>query len=117
MYLYHIIEREAWQAAQAAGQYSPPSLDQEGFIHTSTLAQVVDTANRFYPGQTGLLLLAIAAEALRSTLQFDPVTTHGEEQRFPHIYGPLNLDAVVGVVAFPPGPDGIFTLPADLPGA
>lgn len=117
MYIYHIIAREDWQAAQQAGQYSPPSLAQDGFIHTSTLAQVIDTANRFYPAQTGLVLLAIDTDALQATLRFDPVTTHGAEQRFPHLYGPLNLDAVVGVVEFAPGPDGIFTLPAGLPGA
>jgi hypothetical protein len=33
---------------------------------------------------------------------------------FPHIYGPLNLDAVTEVMDFPCGPDGRFVLPAAL---
>ncbi len=117
MFIYHITARQDWEAARQAGQYTAPSLAQEGFIHTSTLAQVADTANRFYAGQTGLVLLAIDAEALRSPLRFDPVTTHGVEQAFPHIYGPLNLEAVVGVVPFEPAADGTFALPPGLPGA
>ena len=115
MIIYHITARQAWEAALQAGLYTAPSLAQEGFIHASTLTQVVDTANRFYAGQTGLVLLAVDTQALQPPLRFDPVTTHGAEQAFPHIYGPLNLDAVAGVVNFEPGADGTFTLPEDLP--
>ena len=57
MIIYHITSRTAWEAAQAAGEYSPDSLKTEGFIHASTGEQVADTANRFYHGQKGLVLL------------------------------------------------------------
>jgi uncharacterized protein (DUF952 family) len=114
LFIYHITTRAAWEAARQAGQYTAPSLAQEGFIHASTLAQVVDTANRFYAGQPGLVLLAIDVAAVAPPVRFDPVTTHGAEQRFPHVYGPLNLDAVAQVIDFEPGADGTFSLPAAL---
>ena len=57
--IYHITSRDAWQQAQAAGTYRGDTLATEGFIHTSTSAQVARTANRFYHGRAGLVLLAI----------------------------------------------------------
>jgi len=114
LYIYHITTRAAWDAALPAGLYNAASLASEGFIHASTLAQVVDIANRFYAGQAGLVLLVIDAGAVRPDVRFDPVTLSGQEQRFPHIYGPLNPDAVVDVVEFAPNQEGSFSLPPSL---
>lgn len=104
--LFHIIEQSAWHSAQAAGSYQPPSLKAEGFIHLSKEEQVEETANRFYQGRLGLVLLGIEPERLRASLRYDDVPGHGT---FPHIYGPLNLDAVVQVLPFEPSPDGTFS--------
>jgi uncharacterized protein (DUF952 family) len=109
--LLHITPRAWWEAAQAAGAYAPPSLEAEGFIHFSTLGQVIATAHRFYSGQTGLVLLEIAADRLPAEVRYEMA---GNGERFPHLYAPLNLDAVGRVVPFEPGPDGTFTLPAAL---
>lgn len=114
MFIYHITPRLEWEKARGLGQYTAPSLAQEGFIHASTREQVVDTANRFYHGQSDLVLLAIDPQRAKPEVRFDPVTTHGAEQKFPHIYGPLNLDAVVEVIDFPPGEKGDFSLPGSL---
>lgn len=114
MIIYHITSRAAWEAAQAAGEYSPDSLKSEGFIHASTGEQVVDTANRFYHGQKGLVLLQIDTDRLISRVRFDPVVESGGENQFPHIYGALNPDAVINVIAFEPDERGNFALPADL---
>lgn len=111
MRIYHITARADWEKAQAAGQYTAESLGSEGFIHASTLEQVVHTAHRYYQGRHGLVLLVIDPERAKPEVRFDPVQLEGQETRFPHIYGPLNLDAVVDVLPFEPGADGEFTLP------
>ncbi len=109
--LYHITARSQWTQAQQAGTYQAASLATEGFIHCSTISQVVRVANLFYQGQTDLVLLCIAPAKVQAPLRYDPIET-GEA--FPHIYGPLNLDSVVQVLDFDATSDGTFTLPSVL---
>ena len=113
MIIYHITRQQDWQNAQATGIYTADSLAQQGFIHASTREQVEDTAARFYSGQHGLVLLAIDTLRSRAEVRFDPVALPTGETRFPHIYGPLNLDAVTGVAAFEPDSRGRFHFPED----
>lgn len=109
--IFHIAEPEAWAAAQTAGQYRAASLADEGFIHLSTRAQLPATAARFYSGRADLVLLAVDPARLTAPLRYE----EGEPgQRFPHLYGPLNLDAVLAAYPFAPQADGSFALP---PGA
>ena len=96
-------------AAQAAGAYRAPSLETEGFIHFSTKDQVLATANWLYHGQTGLVLLAVDCDRLTAPLKYDEVPGHGT---FPHLYGALNIDAVVKVFPFSPDEAGYFSMPA-----
>ena len=117
--LYHIIHSQDWLDAQPGGVYAPPSLQTEGFIHFSTAAQVADTANRYYQGQTDLLLLVVdpAREVddglVKPVIRYEP---GGTGELYPHIYGVLELAAVLQVIPFPPGPDGRFSYPgADIP--
>jgi uncharacterized protein (DUF952 family) len=105
--IYHITALKDWEAAQAAGSYRADSLQSEGFIHASTAAQVIHTANRYYQGQHGLILLAIDPAKVSVEIRYENLT--GGEERFPHLYGPLALDAVVRVEPIEPGPDGTFT--------
>ncbi|HUH97861.1 MAG TPA: DUF952 domain-containing protein [Anaerolineales bacterium] len=115
--ILHITSRKAWQAAQRAGQYAPPSLTSEGFIHCSTRAQVLPVAEKFYRGQTGLILLVIDPTRLASALKWEPPFDGAPPPgvsgaaAFPHIHGPLNLEAVVQVLDFEPASDGQFVLP------
>lgn len=104
--IYHITAKTDWEAALAAGAYRANSLDSQGFIHASTGAQVVHTANRYYPGQHGLVLLCIDAHLVSVEIRYENL--EGGQELFPHIYGPLPLDAVVEARPFEPGPDGIF---------
>jgi uncharacterized protein (DUF952 family) len=108
--LLHITNRETWLNAQRAGSYQADSLASEGFIHCSTPRQIVDTANRYYKGTRGLMLLEIDSTRVKSSLRWENLV--GGTDLFPHIYGPLNLDAVVRVTPFEPGPDGLFSQPA-----
>lgn len=106
----HIITKADWEAAKATGIYAPSSLESEGFIHCSTIAQVVGTANLFFKEQEDLLLLWIAENKVKAEIRFEDLP--GEGILFPHIYGSLNLDAVVDIRPLLTGEDGSFVLPS-----
>ena len=103
--LLHICLLSDWQVGWAQGEYRAASLAREGFLHCSTPAQVAATANRFYHGHRGLVLLTIDRRLVRAEVRFEPA----DGSLFPHIYGPLNLDAVAEVQEFEPGADGTFS--------
>jgi len=109
----HITARTDWDAARESGAYTAPSLTDEGFIHCSTAAQTVDTAHRYYLGRAGLVLLRIDPALLAAQLRWE-APARDASARYPHIYGPLNLDAVVEVIDFPCAADGSFALPESL---
>jgi uncharacterized protein (DUF952 family) len=105
----HIAERAEWETATARAEYRPASLADSDFVHASTAYSVLLPANLFYRGRPGLVLLAIDQQRLRSEIRWEePQPT---VEAFPHIYGPVNVDAVVAVEPFDPGPDGSFELP------
>lgn len=106
-FIYHITSQTSWSAAQEAGAYTADSLASQGFIHCSKDDQVLRVANAFYRGQTGLVLLEIDLSALRPEVRWEPGMDKANEL-FPHLYGPLNLDAVVRVLEFPLDADGQF---------
>gem|GEM_PF-1008279 len=108
-WLLHIAPRVVWEAAQAAGVYRGDTLAAEGFIHCSLPEQVLGVANERYRGQAGLVLLCIDAHLVTAPIRDEDCYETG--QRFPHIYGPLNLEAVVAVKEFQPATDGSFRLP------
>ena len=115
--ILHITSREAWKAAQEAGQYTAPSLSSDGFIHCSTRSQVLPVAEKFYKGQTGLVILVVDPTRLFSDLKWEapfdgaPPSGVSVNETFPHVYGPINLDAVVQVLDFEPTAAGNFILP------
>jgi uncharacterized protein (DUF952 family) len=119
--ILHITTRVDWDAARTAGSYRPASLEREGFIHCSTPAQAVGSANKYFHGRTDLILLCID-ESRVADLRYEPPATIGgvadprADDLFPHIHGPLDPDAVVRTIAFPCDRDGRFALPADAGG-
>jgi uncharacterized protein (DUF952 family) len=117
--IIHITTLKEWENAQLSGEYSAPSLDSEGFIHCSTLKQTIDTANSFFKGQHGLVLLCIDESKLISEYKYESPTgggkhSSGVENLFPHVYGPINLSSVVKVLELPVIENGCFTLPIEL---
>ncbi|SRR6266498_3624193 len=111
--IYHITQRKDWRTAQATGEYHAESLETEGFIHCSTSTQVLPVAEKYYKGQPGHLLLMIDPSLLSSDLKWEPPsggTLPGvaEGDLFPHIYGPINLDAIVKVFDLEANSDGKY---------
>lgn len=114
--IYHITSRQAWNHAKERGEYRAESLESEGFIHCSTESQVVPVAQKYYKGQQDLYLLVIEPALLSSDLKWEPPsggTPPGvsEGDLFPHIYGPINLDAVVQVFDLLSNADGKHSFP------
>jgi uncharacterized protein (DUF952 family) len=109
--ILHITTRNQWTAARRAGAYRGDTLDSEGFIHCSTRYQVVAVADARFAGRTGLVLLDIDPDAVRAEIRYE-AAANGE--LYPHIYGPLNPDAVRAVLPLKPGRDGHFRLPRQL---
>lgn len=109
MIILHIARREEWETAVTLGQYTADSLATEGFIHCSTVEQVLMPANALFRGQTNLLLLCIDPAQLTAPLVYEDCYETGVQ--FPHIYGVLNVTAVQRVLDFPPQADGSFILP------
>ena len=109
--IYHILSKAAWMQAQEGGSYAPETLEAVGFIHCSTLEQVLGSAQGFFKGQDGLLLLTIDASAVDHEILFEDLA--GEGMLFPHIYSPLNLDAVLGAAPLLRNKAGDFILPEE----
>jgi len=108
--ILHLTSASAWEFAQRIGEYRAPSLESEGFIHCSLVEQIADVANTWFAGQNGLVLLVLDLTRLRPEVRFEAGTDR-PNRLFPHVYGPLNLDAVICVLDYPPGPDGRFSTP------
>jgi uncharacterized protein (DUF952 family) len=111
--IYHVSFATDWNDAREVGEYRVSTrghtLEEVGFIHCSQLGQVEPVANAVYHGAEHLVLLSIDPDRVRSEVRYDVVD--GWEEPFPHIYGPLNVDAVVEVRQFRPGPEGRFSFP------
>jgi aryl-alcohol dehydrogenase-like predicted oxidoreductase/uncharacterized protein (DUF952 family) len=93
MRLFHLTTRAAWKQAVGAGEYRAPSLASEGFIHLSTERQWPQIADRLFRDRTDIVVLTIAADQLRHEIRHESA----DGDVYPHLYGPLNTDAVIDV--------------------
>jgi uncharacterized protein (DUF952 family) len=107
--LYKICPAALWREAERAGAFHGSDVDHhDNFIHFSTAAQVAETAAKYFAGQSSLLLISVDARKLGSALKWEP--SRGGAL-FPHLYGPLTLEAVNRVDPLPLGPDGGHVFP------
>ncbi|MBM9501041.1 DUF952 domain-containing protein [Leptospira sp. 201903071] len=115
-YIYNIASKKDYEDAIKNGFYTTDSLTNEGFIHSSKKNQVEDTANRIFSGRKDLVLLVVKIEKLRSELKYEtsdsPKFSKEEGKNiFPHIFGPLNVDAVEHIYEIAPDEEGRFRFP------
>ena len=99
MRIFHLTTAHEWARAQRAGTYTTStrgrSLEQEGYIHCSEKHQVEKVRRRWYDGQPNVVVLEVETDRLSSPWRSERLD--GADDVYPHVYGPLNLDAVVGV--------------------
>ncbi len=107
--IYKICPASAWREAERLGTYRGSEVDlSDGFIHFSTAQQVRSTAAKHFAGQKGLFLIAVDADALGDSLRWEPAR---EGALFPHLYGELDLIAVIDVLDMPLRSDGTHQIP------
>lgn len=92
--LLHVTTPAEWESARAAGHVTPPSLETEGFVHCSTRGQLAGTLARHFRGAGPLQVLVLDPDRLGAELRWEESRPGGV---FPHLYGPLPVDAVVAV--------------------
>jgi len=102
--IYHVTTAEEWNAAKkkaslsdGEGLFASSSLAIEGFIHCSQDHQVAGVLQKYFDQKTGLIKLVIDTEKLTSRFVFE--WSPSAQDTFPHIYGPINMDAVTDIVA------------------
>ena len=103
--IYHLVPADHWHGLNPTTPYIPRDFESDGFIHCTRglnlLLQVANTYYRTVPG--AFLLLVIDESRVSAEVKY--------EGGFPHIYGPLNQDAIASVHTMPRHDDGRFELP------
>ena len=115
-FIYTLVRREDWRAAEAAGAYHGSADDRrDGFLHFSTAAQLRASAAKHRAGISDLLMVEVATAPLGESLKWEPASGGSRPGFFPHLYGALPLQAVQRVVALPLGADGAHQFPPEIP--
>jgi uncharacterized protein (DUF952 family) len=111
--VYKIVSNEEWRRAEATGSFAGAAIDlADGYIHLSDADQVRRTAALHFAGSSGLLLVGVNTDKLGEALVWE--RSRGGAL-FPHLYGPLDMAAVVSVEQLPLGTDGMHIFPPEIP--
>lgn len=117
--IYHLTFRKNWRYALATGPYRDKSLEKDGFIHCSTVEQLVPVAMNFFPARRKLTVLVIDETRLTSTVKWEkpedgPPPGLPPNARFPHVYGPINHEAVIKSLDMERDAEDMFVLPDNI---
>ena len=105
---YKVLTADQMAALEARNFRGAPADVADGYIHLSTAAQLTETVNKHFAGQSDLHLAAVDLEAVGDELKWE-VSRGGEE--FPHLYGTLTIDVVVAYGPLDRLDDGTVKLP------
>lgn len=110
--LLHLVSPAGWRGDLSRGAVVPPSLHEVGFVHLSTPEQVGLPASRLFHSRRDVALLVFDPDRLDVPIKWEPgVPGDPESMRFPHAFGPLPTNAVLGVLPYRPRADGRFDAP------
>ena len=93
MILIHLIEREDWESAREENPLFQKSFIQFGFVHCCLPDQTESVLSQWFAGNNEVIAVEIDSEKLKFPLVFENL--EGGNEDFPHIYGPVNIDAIV----------------------
>jgi uncharacterized protein (DUF952 family) len=105
--IYHMLPRATWESVRGAARYAPASLATDGFIHfTAGERNLIHVANMFYKREPGdWVILIVDPARIDATVRWEQ---QPDGMAYPHVYGDLNLSAVIGECTFPRLADGTF---------
>lgn len=95
MKILHITKPEVWKDAQEKGIYKADTLESDGFIHCCLPAQLSGVLQQWFQGVHDLMILEVDSDKLNDKVVYENL--EGGTEKFPHIYGPIPLEAVVSV--------------------
>jgi uncharacterized protein (DUF952 family) len=113
MLIYILVRPSSWALAVDSGLFYERSLSNEGFIHASSWRQLDRVANHYFADTNELLLIGVDPAQVKPPIRWEISASTGD--RYPHIYGPLNVDATVILQTFQRSPNGRFELPTTEP--
>ena len=90
--IYHLALERSWKKQLKEGDYQPDSLNQQGFIHASSWEQINATYHKHFSRPNQLLIIVIDPLKVKSEIKYENFSEG--DQLYPHIYGPLNQDAI-----------------------
>jgi uncharacterized protein (DUF952 family) len=93
--IYHITTKSEWEKAQEIGKYEAESLKSEGFIHMSHEHQIEGVLQRYFQGKTDLVKISVDETKIIAEIKNE--LSPSLQETFPHVYGAINLDAVLDV--------------------
>lgn len=96
--IIHITNKKSWQKSRVDGYYVPEYLNEEGYIPCARPAQLIEVIAHIFQGREDLLMLCIDEEKVEADIKYEDLYDSGE--KYPHIYGRLNLNAVLEVCNF-----------------
>jgi uncharacterized protein (DUF952 family) len=97
--ILHVARAAEWRAAADGYVYAPSAFADEGFVHCCTPEQLDYVLDTHFRDERDLVLLTIEPTSLSSRIEWEP--RPGPEGPFPHVYGPLDVRAVVEVATLP----------------
>ncbi len=102
--IYHIAIKAEWESQAHEPEYAPKRYQEDGFIHCSEQHQLEVVASRHFQGRVDLLLLEIVPTRLEPETRYE----QGSKEKFPHIYGRINRDAVNRTIEIQCNDNGLF---------
>jgi uncharacterized protein (DUF952 family) len=109
-FIYLLMDPDDYARALREGVWAPESLRDEGFIHASPADQLTRVANKHYSRFDELRVVALRADRIRSEIRWEPAAGG----LYPHIYGPVNMDAAEHVTTARKDIDGRFAVPTQI---
>jgi len=108
-HIYLLLAGSDYEKADQAGVYAPASLKEEGFIHAMPAGLINKVANKHFTKAADVRLLVVVVDRIRPDLKWE----QAGDDLYPHVYGPLNMDAVAKMVPVAKNANGRFEIQPD----